>query len=276
VDRATNHWALYGSTEVDFNGIRFKSYSEVDDHVASALYYGKPINERRDLGCFLRFAQRSKVILDIGANVGIYSVLSSKANTSATIFSFEPNPINAERLKVNIDINNLRNVRVVQKAVGDQNGAIRFTVPVSNIISDSSSVLESFSKNTYDGNLEWKSVEVEQTTVDNFVRAEDLSRVDLLKIDVEGYEIAVFKGATEMIKEYHPVIQCEIFVDDSRKEFFDRFLQEHSYTAYMLLNEGLLRLDQGIQKEAGSNFVLIRHHFPDLLTPVEKAIEELY
>jgi FkbM family methyltransferase len=275
-DEATIHWPLYGCVDMKFQDIRFKVYSEADDHVASALYYNKPISESRDLNCFLNFAQQSKVILDIGANVGIYSILCSKINSAASIYAFEPNKINADRFRKNVAINELGNVKLIEKAVGDVRKHIKLTVPANDTISDTSSALEGFSERTYSGSIKWKQVEVEQITIDDFVAAEHLPRIDLIKIDVEGYEMMVFEGALECISKYHPIIQCEIFVEESRAEYFKRFSKEYSYTIYMLLKEGLLKLDHGIQWQAGNNFILMKHVFPDLLTPVDKAVKVLF
>lgn len=271
LDQATNRWTPFGKLSVQFDGIKFLAYSEADDYVMGSLFYNKPINEQLEIHTFLQFARISNAILDIGANVGIYSILSAKVNEHASIYAFEPNGVNANRLRKNIELNRLSNVYAVERAVGDKTGDIRFTVPVDAIISDSSSALEDFSKSSYNGMMKWKTISVPQTSIDDFIQSKNLTEINLVKIDVEGYEMMVFQGARQCIQRYRPVIQCEIFVDDVRKKFFDSFMLDYGYTVYTLVEAGLLRLDRGIHEQSGQNFIFIPHSFPELITSVEKA-----
>jgi hypothetical protein len=90
-----------------------------------------------------------------------------------------------------------------------------------------------------------------------------LLKVDLEKIDVEGYEEAVFRGAADFFKKYSPVIQCEILLNEQRKQFFENFLNENGYTAYLILNDGLLRVDQEMVPNPGSlNYLFSRKKTP--------------
>jgi hypothetical protein len=92
---------------------------------------------------------------------------------------------------------------------------------------------------------------VEQVTLDSFCEEQHIDQVDLLKIDVEGYEEAVFRGATSIFKMCSPVIQCEIVLDKEKKIFFDNFLKEFGFCAYLLMRDGILRIDQDMQVNPG-------------------------
>ncbi len=250
-NRLIRKWPVYGVIPLRFENISFNMYSKGDDNIAYMLYYNISYHEHKDLSLFLRMAERSKVIFDIGANTGIYSILSNRINPDARIFAFEPYPVNVTRLKKNLELNNTK-ADIVQKALGNEPGIIQFAVPADNSIADTSSARIEFSKNTYDGKIQWKTIDVEQITLDAFINEKNFDRIDLVKIDVEGYEEAVFKGAIDFFKKYKPVIQCEIFLNKNNKEFFENFLKENGYTAYLILNDGLLNVGKEMLPNPGS------------------------
>lgn len=244
-------WPVYGVLPVTFDGISFKMYAKGDDTIVNLLYYNKNYHEYKDLRLFLAMAKSAGVIFDIGANTGVYSILTNKVNPGASIFSFEPYPVNVTRLKKNLELNGTR-VQIVEKAVGNKADTIKFAVPANNSIADTSSAEIDFSKSTYDGKIKWKTIEVAQITLDDFVKERNFERIDLLKIDVEGYEESVFNGATVFFTRYKPVVQCEILLDDKRKIFFENFLKQYDYTAYLILNDGLLNTGKQMLANPGS------------------------
>src|SRR5438067_13865291 len=79
-------WPIAGNYSLRYGNIRFNNYLLGDDHIANALFYGNAW-ETEELSLFLDYARKSKVIFDIGANTGIYSILSSKVNPGAQIHS---------------------------------------------------------------------------------------------------------------------------------------------------------------------------------------------
>jgi FkbM family methyltransferase len=267
--RLISRWPVSGIMSLEFDNIPFKMYSACDDHIVHLLYYNEHYHEQKDLKLFLSLVTKSRVILDIGANTGIYSILSHKLNTGATIYSFEPYPVNITRLKKNLSINNVT-VNIVEKALGDQPGKIDFAVPADGSIADTSSAEIEFSKSTYEGKIPWKIITVEQLTLDTFSTEAGITQVDLVKIDVEGHEVAVFKGGKDFFSRFNPVIQCEIILDDSKRDFFESFLKENNYTAYLILKDGLLRTDQQMIPNPGSlNYLFARQRSSAVFTPYD-------
>lgn len=244
-------WPVSGIVPLKFDEIPFLMYSEGDDHIANSLYYKrKKFEERGDLRLFLSCAKKSSVIFDVGANTGLYTILSHIISPAASISCFEPSPSNLARLRINLDLNNTR-AEIVNVAVGDKKGSIQFFVPQNNSISDTSSAIHEFSESTYNGKVKWKPINVDQITLDSFVSGKHIKEVDLIKIDVEGYEKAVFNGALQLLEVCRPVIQCEIFLDQDKKEFFDSILKNYGYTAYMIKDDGLVRIDQDMKVNEG-------------------------
>ncbi len=265
-------WKISGCVNLSFEGVRFKYYSRADDSIADTLFYGNHYIEHASIKAFLNIARLSKVILDIGANTGLYTVIGAKSNPDATFYTFEPHPANCKRLRHNIQLNGLKNVSAFQQAVGNTNSNIQFFVPKTGEIIDTSSALQDFSQSTYGGKISWIDITVGQTTLDNFVEMNSVSRVDLMKVDVEGYELMVFDGGKKLIEKFRPVIICEIFLNDEKRNYFHQFIKQHGYVTYTILEEGLVRTDgELIQNETGLNYLFSTVRAEKVFTPLREV-----
>lgn len=123
-------------------------------------------------------------VVDVGANVGAFSLYQAIAKHAEHVIAFEPSPQVFTRLAKNIEINGLKNVRVVNAAVGDQPGEL------------------SFSEGRMSANCrvsETGSTKVACVRLDDELK--DVPSIDILKIDTEGYEINVLRGASETLKK---------------------------------------------------------------------------
>jgi FkbM family methyltransferase len=157
--------------------------------------------------------------MDIGANVGQHSVfMALKADY---VFAFEPNSDAGEQLVENIRLNNLENVSLFPFALGSV---------------DAEAVLGSgFEGNNASRSLKWsidssKDTRVEVRVGDQIVNGLGASRIDLIKVDVEGYEREVFLGLTETLKRDRPVILFELMTAEAKNAF--RFGSELSSIFY--------------------------------------------
>jgi FkbM family methyltransferase len=141
------------------------------------LYCG--LHEFSDMGFLLHFLRKDDLFCDIGANIGSYTVLSA-AHIGAQTFSFEPVPATYEHLLNNIYINRVNNLAKPHNiALGSQKGTVDFT-----------STLDSMNHVAAPGDT--NKITVEISTLDD-VLGDRLPA--LLKIDVEGFETEVIKGA---------------------------------------------------------------------------------
>lgn len=182
VDNFLIHFSLYGGELEAFNGIFFKRLYE-------------PYPEF--------YPENNKIIIDCGANIGIYTLKAAIPKTNK-VFSIEPNPMVFGRLKKNIKTNNLVNVIPINKGIGCCRNRTRLywkKVTVSGSIKP-----EAKSKGK-----EWdKSVDVEIITLDDIIEQYHLQTVDLIKIDIEGSEYDALVGAKKtlnitkkLILEFH-------------------------------------------------------------------------
>ncbi len=138
------------------------------------------------------------VVYDVGANVGIYSLLASQlVGPLGRVYAFEPLARNLRYLRQHIKLNNLENCTVVEKAVCKEDGTRRFSATPWQA---------SMAKLSPDGERL-----VPATTLDSCVYGElKLRPPDVIKIDVEGAELEVLEGATKVISEFYPIIFLEL------------------------------------------------------------------
>jgi len=153
----------------------------------------------------LRWLERAlgdgMVVIDGGANLGIYTMLASRlVGESGTVLSFEPGPGSFDRLAHNVALNRASNVDAINKALSDRCGTAslyhNLGWPIAYALAD------------YDGGRTAYE-EVETTTIDTEVESAGLGRVDLIKLDVEGAEEAALRGARQTLLRHRPTVLFE-------------------------------------------------------------------
>lgn len=185
------------------------------------IYTG--LHEFPDMGFLLHFLRGEDLFVDIGANVGSYTILACSA-VGARGVAFEPVPSTYKRLVENMRLNHLdERVKCINKGVGFQQGSIAFT-------SDSDTTNHALASGEQCAN----KVTVEVTSLDAALQGECPS---LIKIDVEGYETPVLEGAPEILKNQtlHAVIM-ELNGSGSRYGFDESKILElmlsHGFDTY--------------------------------------------
>ena len=179
-------------------GIKVK----INDHVfrLPARYYKYfPVDyERKNFTFFKQVCKPGMKIIDIGAHIGLYSIYMQKLS-GGYVFSFEPAPSTLSVLKQTIALNGaVNNIEVIPAAVADKHGKARFSLD-----SRSASVRNSLVQ--YEGTANLPTCEVDVVTIDDFVKERN-STINFIKIDAEGVELAVLKGAQETITRHRPFI----------------------------------------------------------------------
>jgi len=137
--------------------------------------------------------------VDVGAHIGLYTVAA--AHGPGRVLAFEPNPSAREQLVENLALNDCTNVLVVPKAVGDAPGTALLHVPMTPDPSFSSLAAGRFA--------EGEPIDVEVTTVDAEVEAAGLAP-SVVKMDVEGGELAVVTGMQRTLERHRPVLLVEV------------------------------------------------------------------
>lgn len=136
------------------------------------------------------YIKAGQLIVDVGANIGTTAIPSSKAvGPNGKVFAFEAHPKTFHYLSKNIKLNQLENFSLFNCALGEKNGFVNIT----NLDADDQNKI---SKNQ-------EEVSIEMATLDSFMR--DIDKIDLLKIDVEGYELFVLQGAKETLRKVQSI-----------------------------------------------------------------------
>jgi FkbM family methyltransferase len=181
-------------------GLRLKF--RIEDGVGRSIYKRGGYEEEVAAGLLGRLdAAPGDVVLDVGANIGWYSLMLDKAlGGQSRIFAFEPDPLNFKLLEENICLNDARGVTAVNRAVGEKEEIkTLYLYPHKN--RGRHSLLPLF---------EHDSCEVRVVALDDFLRDAEVDprRVALLKIDIEGYEPFAFRGAKRLL-QCVPLVMAE-------------------------------------------------------------------
>lgn len=201
---------------------------------------------------------RPKLCIDVGANVGNYSLEILKA-TESHVIAFEPLPLAFHSL-VQSTQNFLDRIKLENLGIGESNEelAIHFNPDTSEHASFSVEV----DKVSYLNNF--KEVTVPVVTLDSYFEQNSIREVDLIKIDVEGFETEVFRGAIQVFSEVRPkFVQIEfnwhqLFRNVSLNYFAEKLV---GYDVYQLIPNGWAKRDPKdpyTNIYAFSNFVFVR------------------
>lgn len=220
------------------------------------VYYGIPAPFiEPEMRIMHRLIKPNYTVFDIGANVGLYTALFSKlVGDLGQVHSFEPYSLTYNILRRNVKNMKLRNVRTYDVALGNCERNVSLEVPI-------------VGKNTVNDpyvhvNL-GKEGDIKMLTIDDFVAENNITKVDFLKIDVEGFEFFVLSGAQETIRSFSPAILIEIEQEwtsryGKQKKEVDSLLKDDlGYSAYELANRRLKPVSITYSKK--NNFFYFRN-----------------
>ena len=180
-----------------------------DSVLAQPLFVGAGFEES-ETALLRRLATPGMKVVDVGANIGLYTVLlGTLVGPTGHVWSFEPFPPVVNYLKQNIEMNELDNVTVIENAVAEKDGVLEFHVfpegcDVYNSLGAANRPVEKLQA--------VRIVPIPVTTLDAIADKAGIDEIDLLKIDVEGAEERVLKGAQQVIRRSRNVqIVMEIY-----------------------------------------------------------------
>ena len=168
------------------------------------FYFGAFEPEACEL--WFRFAQRAAVVFDVGANVGLYSLLAAKANLRATIHAFEPTPAVVASFQQNVQLNDLENIALNPVAVGKTNGIASLHTCAG---ADGTNEGMNFVSENGAGDPN-PEMAVPVVSLNHYCQTRGIEKIDLMKIDIEGGEYDALMGAESLIRRQ--AIKC-IFIE---------------------------------------------------------------
>lgn len=212
----------------------------------------------------LQNVNKDSVVIDVGANIGYYTLLLAKV--CKKVYAFEPDKNCFEILKKNIDENKLKNVVLFNLAVSDKKEKAEFIIDKENLGNSRIQTPQSSGQLPLTG--EHKTILCE--SLDNFIKNE---KVDLIKIDVQGHEPKVILGAKRIIKKYKPILFLEYSPTDYRKNNLDgrgmvNFLKQ-TYKQIFTIDYWFYVLKSGIRIDPKTGYA-------DLVLGIKTNIWERY
>ena len=193
-----------------YNYGSFSMYVDVHDTLQIT---GSGKFEETETETILSFVKEDTVMLDIGANMGFYSIQVGQKATKGKVFSFEPDPGNFATLQKNLALNNLTNVTAYNVALSDKKDTMRLYKHPFNV----------GDYRLYNDGDFTEYVDVPTLRIDDTIQ----EKVDLIKIDVQGFEYFVLKGGQFLLEKYKPTVISE---------FWPRGLHNSGASAFDYLN----------------------------------------
>jgi len=162
--------------------------------------------------------KKRDIFVDVGAHIGTYTIpIAKKVGENGKVISFEPHPKSIDLLERNIALNQINNVVLIKKPVSDSIKKVLFRLskdpPTSGIETDD--------KNE-------SVIEMEAIDLDTALSEQNLTKIDWLKIDVEGKELDVLKGSKNILKNFSPKLIIEMFNKETIKESI-KILESEGY-----------------------------------------------
>jgi FkbM family methyltransferase len=194
-----------------------------------------PSEYERENFDFLRAnCKKGDVVIDIGAHIGLFSVCASQlTGETGKVYAFEPAPKTNNLLKHTITINKMQNtIHSRKEAIGEADGVTFFNI--SDLEADNSNSLVA-----YKTDRELRKVEINLMSIDSFVSKYTLNKVNFIKIDAEGYELDVLKGAQQTLKTLKPTVILALHPaginanGDTLEQIFD-LIQSLSFTMFLV------------------------------------------
>lgn len=200
---------------------------------------------RNETNVCKKILKKGDVVIDVGAYIdGWYSLLAAKlVGEEGRVYAFEPHPLYYKLFKNNIKLNNITNIMSFKRGVSDKVGQFNFYeggIGSSIIKGHVEDVTEKIGGKNYG-----RTIKIKTTTLNKFVKEKQIKHIALMKIDVEGAEMKVLKGATNILKEADgPDFIVEV-VDDylkrggSSKQELLSYMNTFGYKPYYFTQSGL-------------------------------------
>ena len=220
------------------NGKKLKIKTNQTNYLTQLIFWkGYHSFEYTDI--FIKLIKKIEVFYDIGSNIGYYSLLAEMENPNIKVVAFEPASGPLYYLKKNVDINNLKKIKVEDIALSDKNGSITFfeiknkkyTYLEHNLAGESNAGSKTEGR-------DFVPVKVKTQTFNEYVSNTNHQNIDLVKMDTEGTEHLILDHADVILKQMKPIIICETLFDTIEPEL-ESIFNQYDYDFYNHSESGL-------------------------------------
>ena len=225
----------------DMDGdLRF--YCEMKDHVTSRIFWRGHYSWDQ-IKLLKGLLRPEMVFMDIGANCGEFTVLAAKYLTQGQVIAFEPLPRHIARMRRNIELNGFKNVTVVEQGLSDHNGTAPMYLEIMGAAENENDVFDTMFPHGPDR----KQVgTINLTTLDAYLAAHPVKRLDIVKIDIDGAEMLALSGARETLEKFKPLVFIELCTTTSAAAGYEAddivtFLLNMNYKLYSINPDSSLK-----------------------------------
>ena len=205
------------------NGLNFQV--DISDYIGHYLYFGF-LDE--GIATLFSLCQKNYNVIDIGTNIGWVALNFARLSKTGKVIGFEPDPFNYRVCKDNIDRNALTNLIVLPYGLGETSAQVNMEIRTPDNRGENRIAPQGSSG----------SVIVDIKKLDDINEVSSLPNIHLMKLDVEGYELKVLRGAVNTLKKHKPTLFIEVDDDnlndqgDSSKDLIS-FLKSNGYSSIL-------------------------------------------
>lgn len=245
------HLHFIGNFRVKIDRLKSFKIRHYGFQVENKIFWGGLTNgfEKESIKLWMKLCPNAKVIMDIGANTGIYSLIAKSINPEAKVYAFEPVSRIFKKLKENISLNSL-NIFPVEKAISNSDG-------VATIFDEGSDHIYSVTvnKNLSAPHIKVTEIKINTISLNTFIKDHNIAKVDLMKIDVETHEPEVLQGFSKYLSKHRPTMLIEILNDEVGKEV-NKLVLGLGYLYFNIDENGGIRQVSEITKSDYYNYLL--------------------
>ncbi len=256
----------------DFFGRRYDGeqiLTEYDDEVkiwvclsnyieSNIFWQGVEEEDRGQVRLLKELLKPNDVFFDIGANIGVISLIAANILSEGYVHAFEPSEHHLQKLLRNIRANGFQNLQVNPFGLSDEEAVHELYLPVEqeNQIRNTGRATVNEIENEDE---DFKKETIETRTLDSYVEEKGVNRIDFMKIDVEGEELSVLRGGRETIDRLEPDVTMELNRNHldragARPQEVLSFWNEHHYSVFRIGYDGeIIPVENTAQLETHQN-----------------------
>ena len=251
--KAANSLGIAGMTYKKRLHPNFYMLLNPTEHIQQQLFwYGYYEKELGDL--LNKIVKPGDVFLDLGANIGYFSLLVATNFPSVKVISFEPVQELFQNMNDNISLNSIKNISTVHAAVGETSEEKELFVAAPDNLGMSSFYQP--------GNYSGKTERVKVVTIDDWFKTSGLSKMDVIKLDIEGSELAALKGMKEILQKQKPILIVEVNPETlsmfnlKPSDIYD-YLKQLNFEGFLILENARLEHLNQVEINQTTNILFI-------------------
>lgn len=222
---------------------KFSMELRLSDRMQRIIYI-KRCHEPETTTALIPFLKNTRCFIDVGANVGYFSLLAKACNSECHVVSIEPLPQNLKQLHTNKRLNGFESkFDVFDICISDTQGTTEFLIPPDEECG--------WGRIAYKDLFDGHRIERRIDTLDRFVEQNKIANVDMIKMDIEGFEMKALQGMHTILSNMQPVICIELNepclkdLGTSSAEIFD-LLKKYYYNIFYIDTTGALHETENV------------------------------